>query len=188
MNAELQERKREFEAAKAAILDLVAGLSEESFNKRPDDGRWSIAECIDHLVTAGRQVLPRLEAAVSVAWARGWTAEPPFLYGRLGNWFVRVIGDARLPPGTRLKAPRLYRPQASPERQIRRTVEEFVALQHDFIKLVERAEGLDLARIKIASPVTRLLRLSLGQWLDGMSGHQRRHLWQAAQVKQDLRN
>lgn len=188
MNAELQERQREFEAAAATIQDLVAGLSEESFNRRPGEDRWSIAECIDHLVTTGRRVLPRMEAAVSDARARGWTAEPPFRYGRLGNWFVRAIGDARLPPRNRLKAPRLYRPQASPERQIRPTMEEFVALQSDFVELIQRADGLDLARIKIASPVTRLLRLSLGQWLDGMSGHQRRHLWQAAQVKKDLRN
>lgn len=48
------------------------------------------------------------------------------------------------------------------------------------------ADGLDLARIKVTSPVTRLLRLSLGQWLAGLAGHQRRHLWQARQVKTEL--
>jgi hypothetical protein len=186
MNAELRERQREFEAARASINDLVSGLSEETFNLRPEDHRWSIAECIDHLIAIGRLMLPRMNTAVSNGRAKGRWAEPPFRYGPLGNWFVRAIGDGQLPPRRKFSTPRLYRPPAGPDREMGVAVQEFAELQDEFVELVRKADGLDLARIKIASPVTRLLRLSLGQWLEGLSGHQRRHLWQAAQVKLDL--
>ena len=123
-------------------------------------------------------------------WRRDWrnrlAFRPPFRYGWLGNWFVRAMGDDRLPPRNRLRAPRLYQPRPWANPTIGEAVQEFAALQDDFIAIVQAADGLDLARIKIASPITRLLRLSLGQWLNGLSGHQRRHIWQAAQVKKEL--
>ncbi len=49
-----------------------------------------------------------------------------------------------------------------------------------------RAEGIDLARVKVRSPVLWLLRLSLGQWFALIAGHQKRHLWQAGQVKREV--
>lgn len=188
MIPELQTRRNEFESAIVAVRELVTGLTDETFNKRPDDDRWSVAECVDHLVTIGRLMLPRMNAAAANARAKGWLAEPPFRYGRLGNWFVRAMGDDQLPPRNRLRAPRLYRPPPGADRTIPEAVEAFAAVQDDFIAVVQAADGLDLARVKIASPVTRLLRLSLGQWLKGLSGHQRRHIWQATQVKKGLRH
>lgn len=186
MIPELTTRQNEFESAISAVRELVSGLTDETFNRRPVENRWSIAECIDHLVTTGRCMLPRMNGAVSDARAMGWLAEPPFRYGWLGNWFARAMGDDRLPPRNRLRAPRLYQPRSWANPTIGGAVQEFAALQDDFIAIVQAADGLDLARIKIASPVTRLLRLSLGQWLKGLSGHQRRHIWQAAQVKKEL--
>ncbi len=96
------------------------------------------------------------------------------------------MGDEPLPPRGRFKTPRLYLPPAGRARSVKQALDDFSALQDRFVAVVHSADGLDLARIKIASPVTRLLRISLGQWLRALSGHQRRHLWQAAQVKKHL--
>jgi hypothetical protein len=55
------------------------------------------------------------------------------------------------------------------------------------IDRVRRSSGLDLGRIKFRSPLIPLLRLSLGTWFQFLLAHERRHLWQARQVRQELR-
>ena len=184
MNAELHERFEDFVFARRELDRLVVDLTDERFNQRPEEGSWSIAECVDHLLVTGAKLIPRMETAIVKARERGWLADGPFRYGALGNWFVRASGAASLPPRSRYKAPRLYMPVRRPGRKISQAVEDFARLQEEYLAIVRAAEGLDLARIKIASPVTRLVRLSLGQWLASMGGHQRRHLWQASRVRE----
>ncbi len=184
MNPELEERLSEYRSAKHEIVELVAGLDDDQFNARPDPRNWSMAECVDHLVLVGRKIVPRMDTAIIRARGQGWTSEGPFRYGRLEKWFA--AGMSEVPPRRRLKTPRLYRPPEAEKLGIPRAVEEFAALQDKFIRVVNHAEGLDLSRIKVASPVTPLVRLSLGQWLLGLAGHQRRHMWQAEQVKEKI--
>ncbi|UCC71510.1 MAG: DinB family protein [Gemmatimonadota bacterium] len=186
MIPELEQRLKDFEAARHEIHDLVAGLDDEQFNRRVDDKRWSVVECVDHLLVVGWKMVPQLDAAVVRGRGRGWVAEGPFRYGALGNWFVKQMGDDRLPPRGGVRAPRIYVPRRRKDWKIPQAVEEFTNLQEKYSEIVRHADGLDLARIKVSSPVTRLIRLSLGQWLAGTAGHQRRHLWQAAQIKKEL--
>lgn len=186
MIPELEERKRQFEAARQEIHELVEGLDDEGFNRRTDESRWSIAECVDHLIVVGGKMVPRLAAAVEEGRRKGWSSDGPFAYGPLGNWFVRQMGAGQLPPRKRLKVPRLYVPRPATRRSIDELVAEFTGLQDRFIAIANGADGLDLRRIKVTSPVTRLIRLSLGQWLEGLAGHQRRHLWQAEQLRAEL--
>ena len=49
MNPELQDYARQFEAVTQEARDLAAGLSPAQWSWRPEPGRWSIAECLDHL-------------------------------------------------------------------------------------------------------------------------------------------
>ncbi|NIR46787.1 MAG: DinB family protein [Gemmatimonadetes bacterium] len=186
MNSELEQRAEEFQSARHELAELVAGLDDETFNRRPDRKGWSIAECIDHLLTVGWKMVPRLDAAIIEARNRGLLSDGPFEYGALGNWFVRANSADSLPPRRTFKTPRLYRPEPKREWTVPQAVQEFANLQEKFISILHNADGVDLARARAASPVTRLLRLSLGQWLKLLAGHQKRHLWQARQVKKRL--
>ncbi len=185
LNPELEERRRDFEAAKRAVHELVSDLSDEDFNRRVDQGSWCVAECVEHLNTTGSALLPKLEEGIEKGRAKGWSSDAPFRYGVIEKYLERSMTDQLLPPW-KVKTPKLYVPPPAPDRSISETLARFDALQDNFIALLERADGLDLARIKVSSPVTRLLRLSLGQWFYGMAGHQRRHFWQARQVRQRL--
>jgi hypothetical protein len=187
MIAELEQRVREFESARHRLAELVVGLSDAQFNRRPHPARWSMAECIDHLLVVGWLVAPRLITAIVDGKARGWYASGPFRYGALGNWFVKLNGGGdRGAPRLPLRAPPVYRPRQREDWKIAQALREFSELQEKFSALARAADGLDLARIKAASPVTRFLRLSLGQWLALMAGHQERHLAQAARVREDV--
>ncbi len=181
---ELERYRERIESARSAVQNLITGLTGERFVERPVPGAWSISECLDHLCRIGTAISPRLSSAIEKAGSKGWRARGPFHYGTFGSWFVRQATAGSLPPRRALKTPKLYEPV--PERLLSEVVPEFEEVQTRFLEIVRSTNGLDLARIKITSPASRLVRLSLGQWLDLISGHQERHLWQARTVRRAL--
>lgn len=180
---ELEGYRNEFRWAKGEIRNLAQLADEQSFNQRPNPGAWSAAECVAHLVVSGRLTLPGIREGIRAGREGGRLAGGPFTYGRLGNWFVAQVGADELPPPRRLKVPRLYRPPQA-RHPVDESVRSFLELQDGLIETLQLASGLDLAGIRVRSPVTPLIRLGLGQWFRLLAGHQRRHLWQAAQALQ----
>jgi hypothetical protein len=55
----------------------------------------------------------------------------------------------------------------------------FRAYQVQFVDRLRQANGLDLGRARVSSPVAAWVRLSLGSAFALMVAHERRHLWQA---------
>jgi hypothetical protein len=168
----------EFEAAKADARDLLAGLDDPAFNWRRMPGTWSMAECLDHLNLTGRKYLRALDRAIEAGRAKGLLGAGPFRYGLLESWTVRAM-DA--PPMFRIKAPKAFVP--APEAPLAESLASFLALQDEFQKSLGRADGLDLRRVKARSPVSRHIKFSLGKAFAGIAAHQRRHLWQARQLR-----
>jgi hypothetical protein len=178
---ELEGYRAGFRWAKGEIRNLTDSLDPAVYNRRPAEKAWSAAECVEHLSSTAREMIPALNGGVARARQNGWLAHGPFEYGRFEKWFARQSGGDPLPPKRRFKTPRLYHP---PHRtyDMDEAVAEFVSLQDAYIEILHLASGVDLARVKIASPAMSLLKLSLGQWLSSMEGHQRRHLWQAREA------
>ena len=143
-----------------------------------------MAECIDHLVMVGTIMNRSIDEGIQKAEERGLKSDGPFKYGALGNWFVRAVSGSERGRKRKLKAPSIYTPTS--EHSISRLDAAFNDLQDAFVDRVQRANGLDLARVKIPSAVTRLIRLSLGQWLALLAGHQERHLLQADKVREKM--
>ena len=183
---ELEAYRQGFRWAKGEIQNLTGSLDPAVYNRRPSERAWSAAECVEHLSATGRAMIPALTAGVEHARARGWLAHGPFEYGRFEKWFARQAGGDELPPKRRVKAPKLYRPPHVVY-DMEPAVEEFLALQDRYIEVLQLASGIDLARVKVASPAMSLLKISLGQWLNAMEGHQRRHLWQAQEAVRSVR-
>ena len=84
------------------------------------------------------------------------------------------------PPARRFKAPKTFLPPAQIDSA--KVAPEFVAVHDQLIERARRADGLDLARVKVQSPALAILWLSLGKGLELMAAHARRHLWQARRV------
>lgn len=184
LNPELERYRADFEQAKADFHTLVEGLDDEQFNWRPGEEEWSAAECIDHLVAIGTLMLRKLDEAIDKAETNGWRSDGPFKYSRIGNWFVRAVGPRDEHNRRKFKAPAIYAPTSN--HSISRLEKAYCDLQDEFVARVERANGLDLARVKLPSPVTSLLKFSLGQWFALLAGHQKRHYHQAQAVKAKL--
>jgi hypothetical protein len=178
---QLQNIHNRIATAKQDAIQIVTVLTDEQAKKRPDTMDWSVADCLDHLCVVGRKLLPRIEAGVAKARRNGWYKSGPFRYGRLGNWFVRINGPDDYPPRRKLATPRPYKPTR--DWPLEEIVRSFTHLQDDILALVREANGVDLARVKITSPAAWWIRLSLGQWLGLIAGHQERHLLQARDAR-----
>jgi hypothetical protein len=181
---QLQNIHNRITTARQDVVQIVTMLTDEQAKQRPDLYNWSVVDCLDHLCVVGRKILPRIDDGIARARDRRWYSHGPFRYGRLGNRFVREAGSGDYPPGRRLKAPKLYQP--SHDWPLEEVVRSFTHLQDDIHKRIREANGIDLARVKIVSPAARWLRLSLGQWLELLAGHQERHLLQARDVRKTV--
>ena len=64
---------------------------------------------------------------------------------------------------------------------------EFMEWQAAIDERIRRADGLDLKRTRERSPAVPLVKWSLGTMLAITLAHERRHLWQAREVRNDKR-
>jgi hypothetical protein len=177
LTPEIDAFRQEFERLSAEGDALVTALGDAQFTWRPAPGAWSVAECIDHLNATARVYLPTLDEGIADAIRRGLYNEGPFTYNWIGRLFV---GTAEPPARFKVKAPEVFRPP--PARPRHEITAAFRAYQVQFIDRLRQANGLDLARARVASPVSRWIRLPLGSAFALMAAHERRHLWQARQV------
>ena len=176
MNPAIESLRQQFEAVKNDARKLEP-LSREQWQWTPGEGRWSIAECIDHLNLTLRLYHPMLEESLARARANGWLSDGPYAYGWLSKFFVRLLEP---PVGRRFKAPPPFVP--APQPAVDGLLAEFARLRDETRRLIEAADGIDLNRTRVQSPASKVLKLPLGKAFEAMAAHDRRHLWQVKQV------
>jgi hypothetical protein len=176
---EVDDLRKQFERISSDADALAQPLRDDQFNWQPSPGAWSIGECFDHLNSTARVYLPKLDEAISEAIRGGVYGEGPFSYAWLGRLFVWLNEP---PPRARLKAPQAFHPK--PNRSRHEVMAAIRAYQVQFVDRLRQANGLDLGRARVASPVAKWLRVSLGSGFALMAAHERRHLWQARMVTQ----
>jgi hypothetical protein len=176
---ELRDYYEQIENITEDAQELTAPLNEAQFNWRPASKQWSISECLAHLNVVDVLVLPVLSEAIERGRAAGLTASGPFRYGFFSRWFVGFM-DA--PPKFRVTAPKIYSPSAGLAKE--KVLPEFVSIHQRVMEVIAKANGLDLARIKVPSPAGPF-KFGLGQRIALLAAHDRRHLWQAWQVRKN---
>ena len=178
LTPELAELDRQFTALKAESSELVNGLKESQFNWRPDPRSWSMAECLLHLNIVGDRYVHVLEKTLAEARTRGLVGPGPFGYGWLGKW---ILANTEPPPKRKFKAPRSFTPAYG--QPITAVMPTFLHLQGQLALQLEQANGLDLARVKVPAPGMGPVRFNLQLTFAWIAAHERRHLWQARQVR-----
>jgi hypothetical protein len=182
-SSRIQDLDRNAERARRLRERAVASLSrltEEQLNWRTEPGSWSPGECVLHVNVSNRLFLDAIERRIQSARERGLLRDGPFRYGWLGRWFVRELE----PPARRsMRAPRIFRPQ--PRRAGASDVAELGRLLERAIAAMHAAKGVDLARVRVPSPVTALIRWQLGTAFQIIVAHTDRHLQQAERVMQN---
>jgi hypothetical protein len=180
MLAETQSMLDQLDAIKAEGRAVTAGLTDAQFNWRPGKNRWSIADCLQHLNVGVTTALPAFDRAIAEGRAKGQTAQGPFRYG----WFARMVaGSMEPPPRWRMKTAAVLRVPLTATYRAADLGPQFTAVRDQLAECVRQSDGLDLSRVRTISTINRLLRLPLGAYFQFILAHDRRHLWQARQVR-----
>ena len=177
-------RKLHEEAALVALEfeELARDLGDDRVRWAPDSSSWSIAQCLEHLAITGEACdIPfraALRAAAPRSGARGPRPDAPLRPGPLGKWLLARAGPRGSGPG--LNCPLKLAPSSRPGAGV---LDRFLACQALLLAAIEGADGLDLNRVRVTAPISRVLRISLGEALALATGHTRRHLDQARRVR-----
>lgn len=180
MNAELEGYGDQLLSIRQDARGLMSGVTDAQFNWQPAPGRWSIAGCFDHLNKSAAQLfIPKIDLAIRTANANGLKSNGPFAYSALERWAVRN-NDA--PPKMRYKAPKHFQP--APMLRLEDVRSEFERWQDEVAARLRESDGLDLRKAKYVWPFWPIT-FSLGASFQLLLAHERRHIWQARQVRQE---
>jgi len=175
------DRTTDVVAALEAVTDETRAafgcLSDDQLNWKPSAAGWSIAQCLDHLMTINCLYFPLFES-LSTGTVRPtfWERHSPFsgLFGRL---LIRTVSPEYQ---KKVKTSAKAQPSAS---RIDRAVERFA--QHQ-TELTERLRAIpksvDPAGTVITSPLLRIVTYSLDDCLTIVAVHEKRHVEQAKRV------
>jgi hypothetical protein len=173
----------EIDANLSHTESITHGLTREQFHWRPEPGSWSIGECFAHLNATNTFALRAVETGIAKGRAGGKTGQGPFQYGFLSRKF---IASQELPVKKKFTAPKAFLPPADIDMEA--TLAEYRRISGELRRLTLDADGLHLARIKVAlaalpAVFRAIVRMPLGGQLLLTTTHDRRHLWQAEQVR-----
>ncbi len=169
--------KEEFLLARERARRICHRMDEAVWSRRPATGGWSVGECITHLNITSEQYMPLLDDAIRRGRERDLTARGPFRLGFMGWALVRYME-----PPYKMKSKTTTPFEPVHVESMDQTLERFDYLQQELQARVDRAAGLSLERLKIASPFASRVKYNLYAAFCVIAAHQRRHLWQAEQT------
>lgn len=142
--------------------------------QQPGEGRWSIAQIIEHLNSYGRYYLPLIERSLANANA---APNQFFIPGWLGNYFTRSMLPKKQGQVTnKMKAPKNHRPPTDINSKI--VLEEFLTQEHLLLSMLDKAAATDLEKIKIPISISRFIKINLGDTFSFLIAHHQRHFVQ----------
>ncbi len=169
---------QQLERSEVAAASLVAGMSAEQANWRPNPGSWSIWQCLDHLARINRVYCGALLEAVERA-AKTGAGTSKVAPGWLSRQFINRMEP---PARTRFKAPQKAIPGADGDIQV--ALDEFLDSHETIRRIVASWDTVDLNHVHFRNPFVSLFRFTIGTGLMIINAHDRRHIWQAQKVKE----
>jgi hypothetical protein len=169
----------ELEALSKDTETVFGGLNAGQINWKPAADAWSIGQCFDHLVTANLEYFPQIDQIVKREKRTTMWQKMPFLPGFFGKIVIGVVDPNSV---KKLKAPRIIRPSSSnidPS-----IITNFIAQQHEVIGKIKATMGMNLEKIIIYSPITKVVIYSLLDAYRVIAAHERRHFNQAQRLKE----
>lgn len=173
----LSELASEANSIGGKALAAFGDFNAPQLNWKPGADQWSIAQCFDHLVTSNETYFKIFEKILSGQKKKTVWESFPWLPGFWGRMLINSLD----PKTTRkMKAPKIFHPSSSAidEGIIRR----FVDQQDQIIGYMRATEHLDLEKIIISSPVTKVVTYSLMDAYTIIVVHEKRHFLQAIRV------
>lgn len=166
------------------VEQLYLPLDYQELNLQSMKGKWSIAECIEHLNRYGDYYIPAITRAIELAKTKKTLnkATDDFESGWFGAYSIKMVHpDNRKPQNT------LSHLNPAGSQIDKEVLDRFLTHQHSLLAILENTKRLNLNKIKIPVEFFKLLKLRLGDCLQFVIVHQQRHLLQAKEVLNIIR-
>lgn len=155
----------------AVSRDLDAG----QLAWRPPGGGWGVGLLLEHLCVANDSYLTMLRPRIYARNAAHSEQGTAFWEPSVAGWIL-VAG---LRSKRRLPAPSMYR-VTEPREGV---LDAFLARQQMAMTFLRATAALDWTRLRLSSPVSRLVRINLGDAFTIMCVHAQRHIKQMERVR-----
>jgi uncharacterized protein (DUF2164 family) len=150
-------------------------LPHSILNQAPGTGKWSAAQCLEHLNSYGRYYLPAIEKAFAASSA------PPaieFKSGMLGNYFYKLmLTDSSGKIKKKMASPKNHQPPVNLDAAI--VLSEFISQLEKTGQLLTSARQKNLSKVKVPISIAPFIKLKAGDVLLFFMAHIRRHIQQA---------
>jgi hypothetical protein len=182
LHPQLQTIFDEFLAAGERLGHLAVEVPDDMWGIRPGPGSWSVSECVQHLSLTTAAYAPAAEQALAAARALGEPAPQRYWRDLVGWLLWKTVSPV---PNRRMQTTPRFVPSGQVSKE--EVLAEFSLWQAAERSWVERADGLPIHRVKVASPFNPRLRYSFYAALTILPRHQHRHLCQAERAWQAVR-
>jgi hypothetical protein len=168
----------EMEKIRERARRLTAALTPRQLGWSPPEGGWSVGQVLEHLLISDESYVVPMRRHIDRARAEGRTTSVASWRSTLaGRFLIKSLG----PSGTRkLPAPKIYRPGPTPRADV---VAAYLRNLDEIESLLRGSRGVDLGRLRMASPVSRLIRLHVGDGFSIIAVHAQRHLGQIERIQ-----
>ncbi len=161
----------------AEVKSAFGHLSVEQLNWKPATDKWSIAQCLDHIIVSNSTYYPQLNEVISARHKNSFYQNIEFISRFFGNYLIKETGNVVSKP---MKSPATFAPSQS---KIAATiVSDFEKHQKEFAALIQQLDKTNLQSIVISSPALSIITYNLTDLLTILVGHEQRHLNQAKNV------
>jgi hypothetical protein len=170
----------EFLGEAPLLIDIAnkqfSGLSETQINWKPSEEKWSIGECIDHLTVTHKSYNSKIKQLKPLN-KDSTKGSVQFKHTFSGRIILKYVDPNST---TRTKTFKVFEPST---RNIKTNIiKSFCEEVEALISFAEQLQGIDLTKLKISSPVSKLLRMNIGDVLLINLYHDKRHLNQAEKI------
>ena len=154
-------------------------LTVSQLNWKPSAERWSVAQCIDHLLNTNKGYFPVIENVLAGQKPTLWQ-RMPLIPGLAGSLLLKAVDPAST---RKIKAPAKFQPaQSDISGSI---INDFIDQQGKIVEKMKATEHLDLERVIISSPVAAPITYSLMDAYRVIVIHEQRHFQQAKRVTEE---
>ncbi|HXJ41780.1 MAG TPA: DinB family protein [Bryobacteraceae bacterium] len=177
--ADIQKLITELNQNDAGAKQVMLGLTSEQLNWQPHNGKaWSILQCFDHLILANKGYLDSMWPLVRGTNAAKTPRKGPIKPGLFAKWFLGTVE-----PPAKLKTPTvdtLVPPSRGDRDQV---LAAYVKTNDDLRALLQAGAGIDLNALTMTNPFIKQLNVNVGTAILLIAAHERRHTWQAGEVR-----
>lgn len=152
-------------------------LSAKQLNLKPSPEKWSIAQCLHHVIVSNETYYTPLQKIIDGKHRNSFYQSIRFISRFFGSYLIKETGPVISKP---MKNPPAFAPSES---DLPGTiVTDFLKHQQQLSALVKQLDKEDLNNTVISSPALGIITYSLKDMLAILAGHELRHLEQAKRV------